>query len=425
MKERLAIVGGVRTPFCKAQGQLKAHGADDLGAYAIKELLFRTGLDPHKIDEVIIGNVIQPPQSANISRILAVKAGIPISIPAYTVNRNCASGMEAITTAANKILAGESDVILCGGAESMSNVPILFGEKMVNIFMKLQKAKTPGAQFGVLKKFRPSFLAPVIPGLTDPLCNLSMGQTAEVLSREFAVTREEQDEFAVLSHNRAEAAIKGGKFDSEIVPVPTPPKYETMAEKDDGVREGQSMADCAKLRPVFDRVAGSVTAGNSSQITDGAAMMLLMTESKAKELGLTPSGYLVDYAYAGLEPNRMGMGPVYATAKLVKKMGVKVDHFDLVEMNEAFAAQVIANEKAFACEEFGKNALGLDGALGAIDRDILNVNGGAIALGHPVGATGARLVMTLLRELAQREKKHALATLCIGGGQGAALALEV
>ena len=425
MKQRLAIISGVRTPFCKAPGHMKGLKADDFGAYAVKELLHRSGVKVSDLDELIFGNVIQPTESANLARILAVKAGIPLSIPSYTVNRNCASGMEAITTSANKILSDEADSILCGGTESMSNGPVLFGEKMVNLLLKLKKAKSPGAMLSVLGGFRPNYLVPVIPGLVDPLCGLSMGQTAELLARDFKITRQEQDQFAVISHNRAEAAIKEGRFEGEIVPVPVPPKFKEMQTVDNGVRFGQTLADCTKLRPVFERVTGTVTAGNASQTTDGAAAMIIMREAKAKSLGLKPLGYLVDYAYAGLEPERMGMGPVFATAKLFEKASLKLEDFDLIEMNEAFAAQVIANERAFACNDYAKKHLGRDKAIGEIDREIMNVNGGAIALGHPVGATGSRMVIHLLRELKRRGKKRGLATLCIGGGQGAALALEV
>lgn len=425
MKQRLAIIAGVRTPFCKAPGHMKGLKADDFGAYAVKELMHRAGVKVTDLDELIFGNVIQPTESANLARILAVKAGIPLNIPSYTVNRNCASGMEAITTSANKILSDEADSILCGGTESMSNGPVLFGEKMVNLLLKLKKAKSPVAMLNVMSGFRPNYLVPVIPGLVDPLCGLSMGQTAELLARDFKITRKEQDEFAVMSHNRAEAAQKSGAFDIEIVPVPVPPKFKEMKVKDDGVRANQTLADCAKLRPVFERVTGTVTAGNASQTTDGAAAMIIMRESKAKSLGLQPLGYLVDYAYAGLEPQRMGMGPVFATAKLLKKASMKLEDFDLIEMNEAFAAQVIANERAFASKDYAKKYLDRDTALGEIDREIMNVNGGAIALGHPVGATGSRMVIHILNELTRRGKKRGLATLCIGGGQGAALALEV
>jgi acetyl-CoA acetyltransferase family protein len=260
-------------------------------------------------------------------------------------------------------------------------------------------------------------------GLTDPVCGLNMGQTAEILAREFAVTRQDQDEFALMSHQRAVAAQ--ARLAEEIVPVALPPAYAQVQSVDDGPRASQDLAALAKLRPYFDKLCGTVTVGNSCPLTDGAAALLVMSERKARELGLSPLGYLRDYAYAALDGRRMGLGPVFATAKLAAKTGLSLKDFDLIEINEAFAAQAVACERAFASESFARAELGRTQALGQIDRARLNVNGGAIALGHPVGASGARLVLTLLKELRRRSAKRGLATLCIGGGQGAALALEV
>jgi acetyl-CoA C-acetyltransferase/acetyl-CoA acyltransferase len=271
-------------------------------------------------------------------------------------------------------------------------------------------------------------MAPIIGvqvGLTDPVCGLNMGQTAEVLAREFHVTREEQDQFALASHQKATAAITAGRFGEEIVPLPIPPKYEKAQLVDDGPRANQDMAALQKLKPYFDKVAGTVTVGNACPITDGAGAVLVMAESHAKALGLAPLGYMRDFAYAGLDGRRMGLGPVYATAKLLDKTGLSMKDFELIELNEAFSAQVIACQRAAASAEFAKTHLNRSQALGEIRSDILNVNGGAVALGHPVGATGTRLVITLLKELRRRKLQRGLATLCIGGGQGAALALEV
>lgn len=428
MKERIAIVDGIRTPFCKAGGVFKEAGADDLAAYVLREMTQRLSLAPSDIDEVILGNVGQPADAANVARVAALKAGIPMEVPAYTVQRNCASGMQALTSATTKILSGEAEIILAGATESMSSAPLLYGKKMSALFTQLMRAKTLKAKLGALLSFRPSFLKPIVGlelGLTDPVCDMIMGSTAELLAREFHITREEQDAFALESHQKAARAIENGRLAEEISAVPTPPKYASMQELDDGPRFEQSLAALAKLRPYFEKVTGTVTAGNSSQITDGAAAALVMRESKAKELGLTPMGYLREFAYAGLEGKRMGLGPVYATSKLLDKSGLTMGDFNLVEINEAFAAQVIANERAFACETFAREHLGRSQALGAFDHGILNVNGGAIALGHPVGATGMRLTLTLLKELKRRGQNLGLATLCIGGGQGAALALEV
>jgi len=427
MKERIAIVTGLRTPMGKAGGALKDLGADDLGARIVKEVLERSPLNASDIDEVIMGNVAQPSNAANIARVVALKAGLPISIPAYTVHRNCASGMESITSAAAKLMTGEAKVIIAGGTESMSNIPFLYSKAMVALFTELGKAKTLSKKLAVLSRFRPSHLKPIIgvvEGLTDPVCGQIMGITAENLSREFGITREAQDAFALNSHKKTCAAQEKGLFNDEIVPIPTGPKLDIMHTEDEGPRKDQSLAALAKLSPYFDRKRGTVTVGNACPLTDGAAAVLLMMESHAKRLGLKPLGYLNSFAYAGLEPHRMGLGPVYAAAKVLKLSGYKMSDFDLVEINEAFAAQVIANEIAFSSDQFAQTFLNQSKAVGAIDPQQLNVNGGAIALGHPVGMTGTRLVITQLLELQRRKRFRGLATLCVGGGQGAALVLE-
>ena len=354
MKERIAIVNGIRTPFCKANGVLKDIEADDLGAFAVKELLARTNVPLDQIDELIFGNVLTPPHPANIARIVAVKGGLPIKVPAFTVNRNCASGLESIATARNKILLGDANVIIAGGTESMSNFPILFNKKMKEFLMRMMKAKSFKEKLAVIATFRPYFLRPDIPEIADPLCSMSMGQTAEVLSRDFKVTREEQDAFALMSQERASKAIADGRMAEEIVPIPVAPGYSTMQVQDDGPRAGQTLEALAKLKPIFDPLTGTVTAGTSSQITDGSAAVILMRETKAKQLGLTPMGYIKDYASAALDPSRMGLGPAYSTAKLLAKTGMSMRDFDLVEINEAFAAQVIAVEKAFTSTEFAR-----------------------------------------------------------------------
>ncbi len=429
MRERIAIIGGLRTPMGKAGGALKNVAADDLAVRVVQELVIRTGIDTNKIDEVIFGNVAQPGNMANIARVIALKAGLPKHISAYTVNRNCASGMEAMTTAASKIWAGEAEILLVGGTESMSHIPLLFGRKMTDLFSNLFKARTIWQKLGALSKFRLNFLTPIIgiqQGLTDPVSGMIMGCTAEAVAKQFVITRKEQDEFSTLSHNRAEAATKNGLFKDEIIPIfNNDDKNSKMIEADEGIRAGQNMEGLSKLKPYFERDTGTVTVGNSSQITDGAAAMIVMKESKAKELGLEVLGYLKDFAYAGLEPSVMGLGPVYATSKVFKKTNLSLSDMDLIEINEAFAAQVIGCERAFASDEFAKKELDRDKAMGVINRDILNVNGGGIALGHPVGMSGARIVIHLLRELKRRNKNRGLATLCIGGGQGGACVLEV
>ncbi len=421
---RLVIVDGVRTPFCKAGTDLASLGADELGRIAVNALLARTGLDPALVDEVIFGCVAQPVDAANVARVIALRAGIPESVPASTVQRNCASGCEAITQAHEKLLAGRGSIFIVGGAESMSNIPLLFKPATAAKFSRLSRARNLGQRLRSLGRFRPSDFQPrigLLLGLSDPVCGLNMGETAEVLAREFGISREEQDAFAVASNQRAVAARD--RQAEEICPAFLPPKAAAVT-KDNGPRDHQSLEALAKLRPVFDRRTGTVTAGNASQVTDGAVALLVMSEQRAAELGFTPLGVLAGYAYAGCDPSRMGLGPAFAIARAEQQTGLSLQDADLVELNEAFAAQTLAVLKSAKSETFARKFLGRDRALGEIPAEKLNVNGGAIALGHPVGATGARIVLTSLKELQRRKAKRALVSLCVGGGQGAALWLE-
>ena len=426
--ERIAIVNALRTPMARAGGEFKSIEADRLGAVLFRELMMRSPVLAEEVDEVIIGNVAQPTRAANIARVIALRAGFPESIPALTVHRNCASGMESMTTAAARIHAGEGKIYVCGGVESMSNIPLIYNEKMVGLFEKLSRSKTALDKVRTLFGFRPAFLKPIIglmSGLTDPVSGLLMGNTAEVLAQDFGISREEQDAFSLLSHQKAAKAKERGRFALESMAVVYDETEGKYLDFDDGIREGQTLEKFAKLRPFFDRKNGTVTAGNSSQITDAAAGVVLMSESEAKKRALEPLGYLTDYVYAGLDPKRMGLGPVFAAQKLFKKTGLGMEDMEIVEINEAFAAQVIACEKAFASEAFARTHFGQKKAVGAIDPEKLNVNGGAVALGHPVGMTGARLTLTVLHELRERGLQRGLVTLCIGGGQGVALLLEV
>jgi len=421
--ERLVVVDGVRTPFCKAGTDLAALGADELGRIAVSALLTRTDMDPALIEEVIFGCVAQPAESANIARVIALRAGVPQSVPAVTVHRNCASGCEAITQAQEKMLAGRGKIFVVGGTESMSNIPLLFTSSAAKKFGQLARAKSVMQRAKAIAAFRPADFKPRIGlmlGLTDPVCNLNMGETAEVLAREFDVSRAVQDAFALQSHLRAAAARD--KLAEEICPVFR--SDGKVVTRDNGIREGQSFDALAKLKPQFDRRNGSVTAGNASQITDGAVALLVMSESRAAELGYKPLGALTGYAYAGCDPARMGLGPVYAIARTETQTGLTLADADIIEINEAFAAQVLAVIKCAASEEFAHDQLHRLAPLGEIPAAKLNVNGGSIALGHPVGATGARLVLTALKELKRRNARRALVSLCIGGGQGAALWLE-
>jgi acetyl-CoA acetyltransferase family protein len=422
---RLVIVDGVRTPFCKMGTQLAPLGADELGRIAVNALLTRTDLDPGLIDEVIFGCVAQPMDAANVARVIALRAGIPESVPAITVQRNCASGFEALTQAQEKMLADRGSIFVVGGVESMSNVPLLFRSAAAEKFGRLTRAKTLGQKLQTVASFRPVDFKPRIGlrlGLTDPVCGLNMGETAEVLAREFNVTRAEQDAFALHSHQQA--ALNRNRLTDEICPVFPNPSVKAAVLQDNGPRDQQSLDALAKLRPVFDHGTGTVTAGNSSQVTDGAVALLVMTEARAAALGYQPLGALTGYAYAGCDPARMGLGPLFAIARAEAQTGLALDQADVIEVNEAFAAQTLAVVKGATSAGFARKHLHRDKPLGEIPAAKLNVNGGAIALGHPVGATGARLVLTSLKELHRRKAQRALVTLCVGGGQGAALWLE-
>jgi acetyl-CoA acetyltransferase family protein len=415
----IAIVEGVRTPFAKAFGALADVTAQELGRVAVVELLRRATLRPEGVDQVVFGNVAPPADAANIARVIALTAGIPRDRIAHTVQRNCASGMEAITTAAQLIQLGEAKSVVAGGTESMSRIPLIYNPEATELYMRLGRAKTLWQRLGALLSFRPRHFKPIAAvqqGLTDPVSGLIMGATAEVLARDFQISREEQDRYALESHRRAIDAQKRGIFAEEIVPVPP-------VTEDVGPRKDQTLQALAKLKPIFQK-DGTVTVGNSCMITDGAAALLVMNGAAARAEGRRPLGYLRGYAYAGLEPERMGLGPAFATAKLLDKIGWKMTDFELIELNEAFAAVPLANQRAFASDRFAQERLGRSAALGTLDPSRMNVNGGAIALGHPVGVSGARLVLTLLKELRRRGLRRGLATLCVGGGQGGAVALE-
>ncbi len=423
--KRIAIVNGVRTPFIKAWGAFDNISAQQLGAMCVTELLQRTGLDRRSVDEVVMGCVGQPAEAANVARVISLLSGLPRETRACTVNRNCASGFEAITSAAEKIRCDTDEIVIAGGTESMSNMAMLFKKETSTLFLKLSKAKTLLGKLKILVRMRPHHFAPTPSlslGLTDPVCGLNMGQTAEILAKEFAVSREDQDRFALESHRRAVAARE--KLRDEIMGVVISPDHRTRVRDDNGVRENQSYETLAKLKPLFEKEGGTVTAGNTSQITDGACALLLMPEEKAKSLGYEVLGTLRDYVCVGLEPARMGLGPVFAIEQILKKNSLTLKDIDLFEINEAFAAQVLACLRALACPQFAKKHFPSGHPVGEIPRDKLNVNGGAIALGHPVGTSGARLVLTCLKEMKRRSLRRGLVSACVGGGQGVALILE-
>ncbi len=422
----VVIIEGIRTPYAKAGTAFKDVPAEELGVAVVKELVNRTGIDMQTIDEVIVGNAGMPADVANIGRVIALRAGLPERIPAYSVQRNCASGMQAATCAYTQILANMSTIVLVAGVESMSNYGFYTTKKLRDVFTAITRSKNFGAKLAAAGSLRPKDFVP-IPGLnlglTDPISGLNMGQTAEVLVRDFDITRQEQDAFALQSHQRWTVANEAGKFKNEIIPFYVPPKFEAV-EEDIGPRKNQTSEALQKLPPFFDRRFGTVTAGNSSPITDGAAAALIMSADKATELGYRALGSIKAVAFAGLDPARMGLGPVFATHKALKIAGMKLADIELLEINEAFAVQVLACERAAVSKDFFKKHLNNDEPIGEFKNDILNVNGGAIALGHPVGSSGLRIVITLLKEMERRGLATGLATICIGGGLGGAMIVE-
>ena len=424
---RVAIVDGIRTPFVKAGGAFSFVPAQELGRIAMREVLERTGIEPSLIDEVIFGNVAQPMDAVNIARVIALNAGCPESVSAQTVSRNCASGLQSIGTAFDLIRTGSADVVVAGGTESMSNIPLVFPKSMSLFLEKMARSKTFFQKIQTLIKIRPSMFSPIISlmeGLRDPFCGLDMGQTAQILANEYHISREEQDAFALRSHQLAVAATKSGRFAQEIVEVFLP-KVGKVIHEDVGPREGQTMEALAKLKPYFDRKHGSVTVGNSCPITDGASALLLMSEQKVQSLKIEPLAWIHSYAFTGLDPRRMGLGPAVAAPIALRRAQIKLSSIGLVEINEAFAAQVLSVLKVFANPKTAENiGVPYSDELHEIDPEIVNVNGGAIALGHPVGTSGNRIVLTLAKEMKNRNVQYGLAGICIGGGQGGAIVIE-
>lgn len=436
----VVIVEGVRTPFAKAGTKLKTLHPGELGKVALKELIARANLDVNIVDEVIIGNTGNPVDAVNISRVVALNAGIPQKTSAYTVHRNCASALESISNGYEKIKSGTMDVVIAGGVENMSQMPTLLPAKIQGLFDKLFAAKGPKQALPLLWKLfkadvkqikallqgnmRDEYfpVISVMQGLTDPFVGINMGQTAEILAKEWGLSRQTQDEFALRSHKLASGAKD--KLREEIAATYIAPDYKEVLLDDNGPRDTQTMEALAKLKPFFDKQTGTITAGNSCPITDGAAMVLLMSREKAEALGYKPIARILSYGFAGLEPERMGLGPAYATPLALKRAKLSMKDIGLVELNEAFAAQVLACVKAMDSDKFAQEKLGLSQKVGEINMDNLNVNGGAIALGHPVGATGTRIVLTLMKEMKRKNVQFGLATLCIGGGQGGAMIVE-
>ena len=425
MNEPIYIVDGARTPFLKSRNRPGPFSASDLATDAGRALLVRQNFDPPELDEVILGCAAPSPDEVNIGRVVALRMGCGQKVPGWTVMRNCASGMQALDSAIANISTGRSNLVLAGGVDALSRAPLLFSDAMVVWLASWYAAKSIGQRAALLAKFRPGYLAPVIglmKGLTDPMVGLLMGQTAENLAFRFHITRREMDEFSAASHRKVLAAQKAGHFDAELVPLYD--KTGKLYPVDDGVREDSTADNLAKLRPFFDRKYGNVTAGNSSQITDGAAWLVLASERAVETHKLVPKGRIVDTEWAGLDPAQMGLGPVHAATPILTRHGLGLNDLDAWEINEAFAAQVIACERAWDDADYCRQELGLTGALGKLDETKLNVDGGAIALGRPVGASGARIVLHLLNTLVRTGSKRGMAAICIGGGLGGAMLVE-
>jgi acetyl-CoA acyltransferase len=421
---RVAIVAGVRTPFAKAGTAFKSISAIDLGKLCVAELLQRTNLDGKEVQALVFGTVIPSVLSPNIAREVSLLPLLPKGINAYTVSRACASANQAITDAADQIALGHLDVAIAGGSESLSNVPILHAQGFAEALVLASKAKTLPGRLKALSRIRPKDLIPVTPAIAEPSTGETMGQSAEKMAKLNAIAREEQDHFALRSHRLAAAGTADGRLTAEIMPVYVPPKFESVLTSDNGIREDTSYEQLAALKPVFDRNYGSVTAGNSSPLTDGGACVLLMNEEKAKALGYTPLGIIKSYAYAALDPGeQLLQAPVLAAPVALKRAGLTLKDIDLVEMHEAFAAQVLSNLKGFESKWWAERA-GFSQPVGEVDRAKLNVMGGSIAIGHPFGATGARITTTLLNELRRRGGQFGLMTVCAAGGMGFAMVVE-
>lgn len=418
------VVDGNRTPYLKSTSPKLAMVASELAVKCGAPLLARQGFSPEELDEVILGCIMSGPDEANIARVVSLRLGCGKNVPAWTVQRNCGSGMQALDSAARNIASGRADLILAGGTESMSHGPLLFPPNMTDWLGKFSQAKTPQAKAKMLAKFKPANLKPIIGllrGLTDPTVGLNMGHTAEILADKFDISREEMDEYAVRSHQRLIAAQEAGRMNEIETIYDWNGNYFSV---DEGARADSSIEKLAKLQPAFDRKFGKVTPGNSSQITDGAAWLLLASEKAVKKHQLNILGKITDCEWAGNEPKEMGLGPVHASTPLLQRHKLNLDSLDYIELNEAFAAQVIGCCRAWADEDYCKQELGLKTAFGEVDPNKLNIDGGAISAGHPVGSSGARIVLHLLNTLEQNNASTGLATLCIGGGQGGAMLIE-
>jgi acetyl-CoA acyltransferase len=420
---RVAIVAGIRTPFGKSGSTLRSLSAIDLGKRCVAELLQRSELDGNLVDAVVYGTVVQSVIAPNIAREVSLLPMLPRGVQSFTVGRACASANQAITDGADQIVLGHADVVIAGGAESLSNVPILHSRGMTEALIASSKSRTLGGRVRALARVRPRDLVPITPAIAEPSTGETMGQSAEKMAKINGISRDEQDQFALRSHRLASAGTKDGRLTAEIAPLFVPPAFEPMSQ-DNGVRADTSIEQLRALRPVFDRRYGTVTAGNSSPLTDGASAVLLMSEERATALGYQPLAYIRSYSYAALDPGeQLLMGPVLAAPVALARAGLALYHMDLIEMHEAFATQVLSNLQGFESYEWARRA-GFSEPVGEVDRSKLNVMGGSLAIGHPFGATGGRILTTLCNELARRDGQFGLMTVCAAGGMGHAMIIE-
>jgi acetyl-CoA acyltransferase len=422
-RRRVAIVAGCRTPFCKAGTELRNLTAVDLARHATVELLHRANLDGREVDEIYFGQVVASPLAPNLAREVSLLPQFPRTIPAATINRACASANTAIAQAHDQIALGHARVVIAGGAESLSNIPVLHSRRFADTLIAFNRAKTLGERLGLLTRIRPRDLVPIAPAIAEPSTGETMGESAEKMAKLNGISRQAQDEFALRSHRLALAGTEDGRLLEEIAPILTPEGK--IVDRDNGIRADTSLEKLQALRPVFDRRYGTVTAGNSSPLTDGASALLLMREDAAKALGYEPLAYIRSYAVAALDPgDQLLMGPAYAVPQALERAGISWGDLDLVEMHEAFAAQVLSNIQAFESREWGQKHLGRSEPIGKMNWDALNVMGGSIAIGHPFGATGGRLTLTLANEMKRRDAHFGLISVCAQGGMGFAMVLE-
>lgn len=422
---RVAIVDGLRTPFAKSGTVLKNESTLDLASSVVAELVARTGVDTSTVDSLIYGAVVVDISGPNIAREIVLAGPFPESVDAYSVSRACATSTQAVVNASQAILMGDADIVIAGGADSLSKPPITYSDRFVDILMEANAARDAVSKAKAFAKTRPADLVPKPPAIAERSTGKTMGHSAEDMAKANGITREAQDEYTVESHAKAVAAWNAGVFDNEVMPYPIPPRFSTTVERDTIPREDSTIEKLSSLKPVFDRKYGTVTAANSSPLTDGASAVLLMEESVALALGYVPKAYIRSYAFAAIDPNwQLLMGPAFAAPLALDKAGMTLDDIDIVDMHEAFAAQVLSNLQAFESKAFAEQYLGRSKAIGEINQDTFNLYGGSVSLGHPFAATGVRQIVTMANELERRDGGTALITQCAAGGLGAAVVLE-